>query len=139
MGVEYKEGAYNADNDVWNEVVFETPITTTALQLTIQAKDGAGATDGVGISEWEVYNYISEESNLPESLADYDFADFAAGENDTLVDETRTITLESVGSGVKPSLVEDTYRGQVLKLNASNYNNRAFALLPSNPFAFSQS
>ena len=77
----------------------------------------------------------AEETVVSTALANYDFAEFSASDDSTLTDGSRTITLESVGTGVKPSLVNDDRRGQVLKLNGSTYANRAFALLPSNPFA----
>ena len=72
---------------------------------------------------------------LSTALANYDFDDFSASGDTALTDGDRTITLEAVGSGTKPSLVNDEKRGQVLKLNGSTYSNRAFAKLPSNPFA----
>ena len=76
-----------------------------------------------------------ETTVLSTALANYDFDDFSASGDTALTDGDRTITLEAVGSGTKPSLVNDEKRGQVLKLNGSTYSNRAFAKLPSNPFA----
>lgn len=70
-----------------------------------------------------------------EALASYDFADFSAGETDTLTDGDRIIKLETTGSGVKPTLVEDETRGQVLSMQENLYANSGYALLPGNPFA----
>ncbi|MEY8515807.1 Ig-like domain-containing protein [Lachnospiraceae bacterium 29-84] len=71
---------------------------------------------------------------LDTAIAVYDFDSFTA-EGDTLKDATRTITLEAEGTGQKPVLVEDEMRGKVLSLTEQDYANRAFALLPNNPFA----
>ncbi|MBO5372875.1 MAG: family 43 glycosylhydrolase [Lachnospiraceae bacterium] len=80
---------------------------------------------------------VDDTSAATAALAEYDFADFAVSEADAnvLTDGTRQLTLESAGSGVKPTLVEDTERGQVLSLTQQNYANRGYALLPENPFA----
>ncbi len=70
------------------------------------------------------------------ALAYYDFADFSVPESDSskLTDaDNREIVLE--GSGTKPSLITDDTRGQVLSLTEQSYANRAYALLPENPFA----
>ena len=77
----------------------------------------------------------AEETVVSTALANSDFAEFSASGDSTLTDGSRTITLVSEGTGVKPSLVNDGRRGKVLQLNGSTYANRAFALLPSNPFA----
>ncbi len=76
----------------------------------------------------------AETAVLSAAIANYDFKDYTAN-GDSLEGDSGTITLEAVGSGTKPSLVQDEKRGQVLKLSPSDYNNRAFAKLPSNPFA----
>ena len=77
----------------------------------------------------------AEAGVLETALSSYDFADFSKVEGqEVLTDGSREITLEKVGSGRVPTLEEDASRGTVLKLNESDYNNRAFALLPENPF-----
>ena len=74
-----------------------------------------------------------------EPLELYDFNEFAQatvdGDSDYLSDGDRDLKLESAGTGTLPSLVTDAARGKVLQLTQNTYANRAFALLPSNPFA----
>lgn len=72
---------------------------------------------------------------LKTALANYDFDDFAMLDSGNLSDGTRTLTLESAGSGKKPELVEDEKRGKVLSVKEQSYANRGDALLPENPFA----
>ncbi len=74
-------------------------------------------------------------SVLETAIANYDFNDFQATDDSTLVDsQQRELKLEAVGAGVKPELVS-VGRGKVLSLTEQDYGNRAYALLPSNPFA----
>lgn len=70
------------------------------------------------------------------SICTYDFKDYKlSNDGKALECEDQKLLLETVGSGKKPSLVNDVYRGQVLQLNEADYNNRGYALLPGNPFA----
>lgn len=58
VGVVYDSSSnngLNGNNKYWNYVKFEQPITTKELQLKIE-RNGSG-TNGVGISEWEVFGY----------------------------------------------------------------------------------
>ena len=58
VGVVYDSSSnngINGNNHYWNYVQFAEPITTSELRLKIQ-RSGSG-TNGVGISEWEVFGY----------------------------------------------------------------------------------
>ena len=70
------------------------------------------------------------------ALKNYDFTDYKlSSDGKALEYDGQKLLLETVGSGKKPSLVNDVYRGQVLQLNEADYNNSGYALLPGNPFA----
>ena len=109
-----------------------------------KANWGSGEFCNGMLDNLQIYNYAKTEEEItqtPEAvseaaLAVYDFADFRlSASGDSLMDgRDRELKLIAAGSGTKPSLVEDASRGTVLKLNESDYNNRAFALLPENPF-----
>ena len=77
----------------------------------------------------------STDTVLGNAIASYDFGKFQAEGTDSLTDGARTLKLEAVGGGVLPTLSADEKRGQVLSLTEQNYDKRAYALLPSNPFA----
>ncbi|MEY8515806.1 beta-L-arabinofuranosidase domain-containing protein [Lachnospiraceae bacterium 29-84] len=70
---------------------------------------------------------------LETAIANYDFEDFTLTDG-ALTDGERTVTLEAVGKGKKPELTK-VGRGKALSLTEQSYDNRGFALLPSNPFA----
>lgn len=55
VGVRYdgSNGGINGANRYWNSVLLKTPVRTTQLRLYID-RNGTGS-NGVGISEWEVY------------------------------------------------------------------------------------
>ena len=58
VGVVYDSSSnngINGNNQYWNYVEFAEPITTSELRMKIQ-RNGSG-TNGVGISEWEVFGY----------------------------------------------------------------------------------
>ncbi|MCI9081117.1 MAG: family 43 glycosylhydrolase [Lachnospiraceae bacterium] len=69
------------------------------------------------------------------AIVTYDFAQYSANSDGNLANGETVVTLEKVGNGKKPELVQDDDRGQVLSLTEQEYKNRGFALLPSNPFA----
>ncbi len=70
---------------------------------------------------------------LDSALVNYDFAQYQANADGNLANGDTVITLE--GSGTKPALTQDERRGQVLSFTSQQYENRADALLPANPFA----
>lgn len=70
------------------------------------------------------------------AISSYDFKDYKLSDDGKSLEyEDQKLLLETAGSGKKPSLANDVYRGQVLQLNEADYNNRGYALLPGNPFA----
>ncbi len=54
VGIEH--GGTNGTNGVWNNVNFDSPVTTTSLRLMVGRGSGA-----VGISEWEVFGDTLQE------------------------------------------------------------------------------
>jgi len=56
-------------NDVWNEVIFTTPIKTTSLRLRVVANKNSGTSPGFGINEWEVYGFESEPELISVSIS----------------------------------------------------------------------
>ncbi len=49
-------------NDVWNEVVFPSVISTSSIRLRVIANKGSGTSPGFGINEWEVYGHKNPAS-----------------------------------------------------------------------------
>ena len=69
VGVLYdssSDNGINGSNQYWNYVTFAEPITTKELQMKIE-RNGSGS-NGVGISEWEVYG-TPVDSTLEENVA----------------------------------------------------------------------
>lgn len=67
VGVAYdasSNNGINGNNKQWNYVKFSEPITTKELQMKIE-RNGSGS-NGVGISEWEVFGYtpIASGTNI---------------------------------------------------------------------------
>lgn len=125
-------GYYPLVTDDLESGVFNTP--DTDYKMPTRARHGTP----IRITA-EEYQRVMETYNGPTELptveaTTFDFADFTV-EGTRLTDGERNISLQTVGNGTAPALVQDSERGQVLRLYASDYNNRAFAQLPYNPFA----
>ena len=87
VGVVYDSSSnngINGNNKYWNYVKFAEPITTKELQMKIE-RNGSGS-NGVGISEWEVFGYetiasgtnVAPESKVTASYTNKDLAETAA-------------------------------------------------------------
>ncbi len=56
-------------NDVWNEVVFASPIKTDSIRLKVVANKNSGTSPGFGINKWEVYGWETDPELISVSVS----------------------------------------------------------------------
>lgn len=112
VGVVYDSSSnngLNGNNKYWNYVKFEQPITTKELQLKIE-RNGSG-TNGVGISEWEVFGYqtiasginVASEAEVTASYTNKELEETAASVivDGKLAGKTQDTTWNSAGASAE--------------------------------------
>ena len=93
VGVEFdasSNNGINGNNKKWNTVTFDQVITTKSLRLMIE-RNGSG-TNGVGISEWEVFG-----TRVPDGI----------GEVGTNVAPKAAVAVEYTGEGASAANIND--------------------------------